>query len=66
MSEFKPLIAKAADGRALSVEEANRWLAAHDSATRVTQPATVADLYEVLRGREPEVRRPFGFAARAS
>ena len=50
----------------LSVDEANGWLAAHDSATRVAQPATLADLYEVLRGREPQTRRPIGFGAWAS
>ena len=50
----------------LSVAEANGWLAAHDSAARVAQPSTLADLYEVLRGREPQARRPFGFGAWAS
>lgn len=47
----------------LSVDEANGWLAAHDSAARVARPVTLAEVYEVLRGREPEVRRPFGFGA---
>jgi hypothetical protein len=50
----------------LSVDEANGWLAAHGSVGRVEQPATLAELYEVLRGRAPEARRPFGFGAWAS
>lgn len=47
----------------LSEHEANQWLAAHDSGTRVTQPVAIADLYAVLRGREPKLRPAFGFGA---
>lgn len=45
----------------LSAREANLWLAAHDSATRVTTPTAIADLYAVLRGRTPVMRPAFGF-----
>ena len=34
----------------LSVDEANGWLAAHDSAARLSQPATLAELYEACAG----------------
>jgi hypothetical protein len=54
--EFKPL----------SAEEASGWLAARDSAATVTQAATLAELYEILRGGEPRTRRPFGFGAWAA
>jgi hypothetical protein len=49
----------------LSADEANEWLIARNSRVRVTHPLTLAALYEVLRGGEPEVRRPFGFGVRA-
>lgn len=47
----------------LTVREANSWLAARDSALRVTQPTTLAELYGVLRGQKPLFKRPFGFTA---
>jgi hypothetical protein len=47
----------------LSVGEANGWLAAHGSERRVAQSVTLAELYDVLRGREPKVQHPFGFGA---
>lgn len=47
----------------LDALEANRWLATHDSTTRVTVPTPLADLYSILRGRRPERVRPFGFGA---
>jgi hypothetical protein len=47
----------------LTVREANGWLAAHNSAERVSRARALADLYEVLRGRTPEVERPFGFGS---
>lgn len=52
--------------RPLGAEQANRWLAAHESSRRITQPATLADLYAMLRGRETETRRPFGFGVSAA
>ncbi len=48
---------------ALPAADANRWLASHDSAARVTEPTALADLYAILRGREPKAVRPFGFRA---
>jgi hypothetical protein len=50
----------------LGVEQANQWLTGRGCAVRIRQSATLAELYETMRGREPEIRRPFGFAARAS
>jgi hypothetical protein len=46
----------------LSPAEANMWLAAHDSAARVTQPACLAELYTLLKGRAARARVAFGFA----
>jgi ATP-dependent 26S proteasome regulatory subunit len=54
--EFQPLTAA----------EANAWLAAHDSAERMTEPTPLAELYEVLRGRKPIIKPPFGFGAQAA
>lgn len=50
---------------ALPAIEANAWLAAHDSSDRVSTETTLADLYAILRGDEPQAvrRRPVGFAA---
>ena len=56
---------KSIEFQSLTVIEANRWLAEHDSLARVTQPTALADLFEILRGRTPVVKRPFGFAAAA-
>lgn len=52
---------KSIEFQPLGVVESNAWLAAHDSAETLTQPTTLAELYEVLRGRTPPVARPFGF-----
>jgi hypothetical protein len=53
--EFQPLTAR----------EANRWLAARDSALRVTRATTLAELYGLLQGQRPPVKRPIGFTANA-
>ena len=47
--------------------EATAWLAARGVEREVTAPATLAELYEIAEGREPERRRQpaFGFARAA-
>jgi hypothetical protein len=49
---------------ALPVDEANAWLEARGSATRVSVPATVAELFALQQGRDTRVarRRPLGFS----
>jgi hypothetical protein len=54
---------KSIEFQPLSVREANSWLAAHDSAMRVTQASTLAELYGVLQGQKLVIKRPFGFTA---
>jgi hypothetical protein len=46
----------------MPLQDANRWLETHDAVARVTQPTTVAELYAILRGAEPVVRRSMGFS----
>lgn len=49
---------------ALSVEEANGWLADNGSELRVGSPTSLADLYAMLAGRDDSTDEPkFGFAA---
>ena len=47
---------------ALDTDEANRWLAAHDSAVTQQAPTPLADLYGALQGRTPQPARAVGFA----
>jgi len=54
---------KSIEFQPLTVREANRWLANHDAAIRVTQAMTLAELYGVLQGQKPAVKRPVGFGA---
>lgn len=49
--------------RPLSLGESNDWLAARGAAARVTRGVTIADLFALLRGREPAVPAAFGFGA---
>jgi hypothetical protein len=52
--------------QALGVTQANAWLAAHHSSARVAQAATLAELYDTLRGHTPAAKRAFGFGGQAS
>ncbi len=47
----------------LSAEEANVWLIERACDSRVSVPATLAELYAVLAGEPAPTRRPIGFAA---
>jgi ATP-dependent 26S proteasome regulatory subunit len=49
---------------ALTTDEANEWLAAHDASQRVSTPATLAELFALRDGIDVSAarRRPVGFA----
>jgi hypothetical protein len=47
----------------LARNQANRWLAANDSATRVTESTALTILYAILRGEATTEEAAFGFGA---
>ena len=50
----------------LSIEEANAWLEAHVSTSRVDGTTSLAELFAIVRGRRPMPRVAVGFAAQLS
>ena len=50
----------------LSIEEANAWLEAHVSTSRVDGTTSLAELFAIVRGRRPTPRVAVGFAAQLS